>query len=345
MLKLDLFQAGKGDSFMLTWNEAQTHRLLIDCGNQGTYRFFKSKVKEFGAGDVVIITHVDYDHIGGFFKWLSDKEAVLSSSVKVYMNTPQLVFWPADSGLVGIEHGVKLEQKLLDRKISSAPLFLDERNEGSITINGLSLTILSPREKVVRELLDKWTADSVYIDYQSRLKLENSKVTAEGDALIDRETILASPPLGHKWKDDLLNSSSIAFLLEYNETSLLFLGDANPDLVCEELERLGYSHYNQLEADLFKISHHGSKHNTTKELLELVKCSNYLISTDSSGPYYHPSRETLIILSTYGRPSAEIPITIFSNYPLRLQKLFTSDELKTLNINFEPVVELTFPLK
>lgn len=85
MLKLDLFQAGKGDSFMLTWNEAQTHRLLIDFGNQGTYRFIKSKVKDFGKGDSMLVTYVDYYHIAVFFKLLTDKQS--SSSASFYMNT------------------------------------------------------------------------------------------------------------------------------------------------------------------------------------------------------------------------------------------------------------------
>lgn len=345
MLKLDLFQAGKGDSFMFTWNEAQTHRLLIDFGNQGTYRFIKSKVKDFGKGDSVLVTHVDYDHIGGFFKWLSDKQSSLSSSASFYINTPQLVLCPPESDLVGIEHGVELEQFLISKKISCIPLYLGENNENQIIINGLALTILSPPEKVVKELIGQWTANEIYKKYQLSQKAENHKVATKSELLADINDILKNPPAPHKWEEDLLNSSSIAFILEYKESKLIFLGDANPVLICDELKRLGYRKDNRLEVDIIKISHHGSKRNTTPELLELLKCSNYLISTDSSGPYYHPSRETLILIHKYGRPSDQTPLVIYSNYPLKLDKLLSKDEQESLNFNFKPVSQLTFPLK
>ncbi|WP_431244394.1 hypothetical protein ACQ9BO_08800 [Flavobacterium sp. P21] len=260
------------------------------------------------------------------------------------MNTPQLIFSPSESNLVGIEHGVKLEQLLLERNIKCIPIFLDDKNEDTITINGLVLTILSPRQNVVEELLKKWTADKIYQQYQSQIKSADPKITAEGQNLKSIQSILENPPFPHKWEDDLLNSSSIAFLSHYKQISLFFLGDANPELICREMERIGYRYDNRLELDLFKISHHGSKHNTTKELLEMVECSNYLISTDSSDPYYHPSRETLIMISNFGRHSPETALTIYSNYPLRLKRLFTDDELLTINIRFKPVKELTFPL-
>lgn len=345
MLKLDIFQAGKGDSFMLTWNEAQTHRLMIDFGNQGTYRFIKAKVKDFGKGDSVIVTHVDYDHIGGFFKWLSDKQSSLSSSASFYMNTPQLVLCPPESDLVGIEHGIELEQFLISKKINCIPLYLVENNKNKIIINGLALTILSPTEKVVKELISQWTANEIYKEYQHRQEEENHKVATKSELLTDIDDIWKNPPAPHNWEKDLLNSSSIAFILEYKESKLLFLGDANPVLICDELKRLGHREDNRLEVDIIKISHHGSKHNTTPELLKLLKCSNYLISTDSSGPYYHPSRETLILIDKYGRPSDQTPLVIYSNYPLKLDKLLSKDEQKSLNFNFKPVLQLTFPLK
>ena len=85
ILKLDFFQAEKGDSCMLTWKETQMHRLLIDFENQVTYRFIKSKVKDFGKGDSMLVTYVDYYHIAVFFKLLTDKQS--SSSASFYMNT------------------------------------------------------------------------------------------------------------------------------------------------------------------------------------------------------------------------------------------------------------------
>ncbi|MNY60794.1 hypothetical protein D3C86_1973920 [compost metagenome] len=44
----------------------------------------------------------------------------------------------------------------------------------------------------------------------------------------------------------------------------------------------GFDKDNTLNTELMKVSHHGSMYNTNKELLEIVKTDNYLISTDAS---------------------------------------------------------------
>ncbi|MDQ1165682.1 ComEC/Rec2 family competence protein [Flavobacterium sp. SORGH_AS_0622] len=343
MLKLDCFRAGKGDSFLLTWNGEGRHRLLIDAGNQNTYRFLKSIVQDFGKDDTILVTHVDYDHVGGFFKWLSDKETTLNPALRVFMNTPQLVFAPSDSDLVGVDHGVKLEELLFSRGIQCTPLYLDQYNDNSITMHGLKLQILSPKKEVIDRLISKWNANEIYQQYEQARNQVNNMVAVRDELLIERNHILSNQPVPHDWEIDLLNASSIAFILEYQDFRLLFLGDSNPQLICDELERKGHTKEYKLEIDLFKISHHGSKHNTTKDLLERIKCSKYLISTDGSGPYYHPSRETLILISTYGRISDDYPITIYSNYALPLDKLLTREEQETLNLDFQVIQFLNFP--
>jgi beta-lactamase superfamily II metal-dependent hydrolase len=343
MLKLNCFLAGKGDSFLLTWNEVCPHRLLIDAGNQNTYRFLKSMVQDFNKDDSILVTHVDYDHVGGFFKWLSDKETTFNPTSRVFMNTPQLIFAPSDSDLVGVDHGVKLEELLFSRGIKCLPLYLDQADDNTINMHGLKLQILSPKKEVIDKLISKWTANEIYQQYEQARNQIDNKVAARDELLIERNHILYNQPVPHNWETDLLNASSIAFIVEYQDYRLLFLADANPLLICEELERKGYTKEHPLEIDLFKVSHHGSKHNTTQDLLQRIKCSKYLISTDGSGPYYHPSRETLILISTYGRISNDYPITIYSNYPLPLDKLLTPEEQETLNLDFQVIQFLKFP--
>lgn len=345
MLTLECFKAGKGDSFLLTWNTNITHHLLIDAGSEGTYRFIGPRVRNFGEQDAVLVTHVDYDHIGGFFKWLADQQQPFDTQVSVYMNTPQLFLAPNISDKVAVEHGVELEQLLCDRGIRPIPVYLNHSSDAQIDLHGLKLQVLSPSEKVVLQLLEKWTATDIYQQHQLKNQEQDHKVTAEEGVLRTAEDILAKPPKPHKWEDDLLNASSIAFMLEYKGNQLLFLGDANPTLISAELERLGYTRDRRLVVDLVKISHHGSKHNTTQDLLERISCYKYLISTDSSGPYYHPARETMILISEYGRPAKGEPLYIYSNYPMALDKLLTTNEQQTLNLHFEAIDQLDFPAK
>ena len=69
-----------------------------------------------------------------------------------------------------------------------------------------------------------------------------------------------------------------------------------------------------------KISHHGSRKNTSNELLELIKCRKFLISTDGK-QHYHPDKESLSRIIC----SQERPCLIF-NYDV-YNKIFSKEEL------------------
>lgn len=330
MLSLQFFKAGKGDSFLLTWGDKEQHHLLVDSGSPGTYRFLKDHVSKFGSGDSVLVTHVDYDHIGGFLKWVYDRQETVDPQVRFFLNTPQLVITPTETNQVAVDHGAKLEQRLQDLGIAPLSLFAEPGKDNMLDLHGLQLQILSPNPEILTELINKWTATAIYQQYQQDNLQQDNKVTGENELLISAESILSDPPKPHKWEDDLLNATSIAFILTYNGACLLFLGDANPEVVCAELERLGWTKDNRLSVNLVKISHHGSRHNTTQDLLERINCENYYISTDSSGPYYHPARETLVLLGAYGRPKENHPLYIYSNYALPLKRLITAEEQETM---------------
>jgi len=346
MLKLECFKAGKGDSFLLTWGETQGHNLLIDSGSEGTYRFIRPRLANEAKLHAILITHVDYDHIGGFFKLLADADYELDKRLLVFMNTPRLILAPSTSNLVGIDHGIEFEQLLHKMGLRIAPLYLGMDAGNLLELSGgLTLQILSPPSFVVDELLRKWTASTIYQQYQAENQQQNNKVTVQETELAIAAAILAKPPKPHQWEDDLLNSSSIAFIAQHNGNKILFLADANPVLIANELATLGFTKEKPLVVDLLKISHHGSRHNTTKELLELINCNQYLISTDSSGPYYHPARDILILISEHGRPDKNTQLTIYSNYELDLERLLTADEQKNLNFQFQEIAYLDFPDK
>jgi beta-lactamase superfamily II metal-dependent hydrolase len=342
MLTLECFKAGKGDSFLLTWGLKQEHNLLVDAGSEGTYRFIRTRLEAESKLDAIVITHVDYDHIGGFFKLLADTEYELGCDLKVYMNSPSLLLAPSDSDLVAIDHGVEFEQILHRKGILPISLYLGKTKDNMEVLNGLVLQILSPSQILINELLRKWSASAAYQQYQAENQLHSSKVSGEKTTLRPAADILANPPKAHAWEEDLLNSSSISFIVHHKGNQILFLADANPTLIVQEFDRLGFTRDNQLAVDLVKISHHGSKHNTTRELLERINCCRYLISTDGTGPYYHPSRETLILISEYGRPNKDIPLTIYTNYNLNLDDLLGREEQLGLKLNFQELGQLNF---
>ncbi|BAF71688.1 hypothetical protein [Sulfurovum sp. NBC37-1] len=119
----------------------------------------------------------------------------------------------------------------------------------------------------------------------------------------------------------LPNGSSIAFILEIGDKKILFLGDSHPSVIIDGLKELRYSNRNKLEIDFMKVSHHGSKANTSNELLEIIKCDKFIISTDGS-KHGLPNKETLArIINKHSG------CKIYFTYPDLIKKIFSEKEL------------------
>jgi glyoxylase-like metal-dependent hydrolase (beta-lactamase superfamily II) len=58
------------------------------------------------------MTHVDYDHIGGLMKWLSDEQQPFNIETLLYINTPQLLITTDSTDQVAVEHGVDSKSSL-----------------------------------------------------------------------------------------------------------------------------------------------------------------------------------------------------------------------------------------
>ena len=83
---------------------------------------------------------------------------------------------------------------------------------------------------------------------------------------------------------DIFNNNSIVTRLDYKNTSMLFPGDvqkeAENDLIKNNLK--------DLDVDVLKIPHHGSKTSTTQEFLDAVNPSLAVISCGFNNDLFHP---------------------------------------------------------
>ncbi|TRX35107.1 MBL fold metallo-hydrolase [Flavobacterium sp. ZT3R18] len=341
-MKLSILEAGKGDCFILSWGEKNDFHIVIDSGVYGTYRFIKEKLRSIPSLVGIIVTHVDYDHIGGFFKLIQDTEAPIKINFPVFINTPELILFPEDNNLVNYNHGEEFSKILEANNLEKKGLYIGMNDTNKINIEGLELTIISPYKKVLDELCVKWTASLIRDNYISE-SANSDKVSTENKELKSSEEILNEKEIIHKWDDDLINSSSIAFIANYNGKKILFLADANPDLVCEELEKMGHTEASPLKVESVKLGHHGSKFNTTIDLLKRIKTNSFIISTNGTGPYYHPNRETIVRIAKYGRKLNEaINMDIYTNYELKKEDFITPEEevLWKINITFKKELDI-----
>jgi beta-lactamase superfamily II metal-dependent hydrolase len=341
-MKIESLPADKGDCFIVTWNDKNVvHTILIDCGIKGTYRFIKQKLNSIININGIFITHVDYDHIGGLLNMVDDSNCPVKLDFPIYINTPELIIANNKSGMVGYDHGTTLEKSLNEKKITKKAICTSLYPKDLLVIHGLKLTILSPNQEILDKLKDKWTETAIYEKYNRDSEVDG-KVCSGVYTLADYKEIIEGKEKLHDWKDDLINSSSMAFILEKDGIRVLLLGDSNPLIIEQALIAKGYSNHKKIKVNLVKISHHGSKYNTSKKLLCMIDCDKYFISTNGSGPYYHPHRETIVKISEYSRTDKEQPLTIYTNYDLNKDRFITPEEEQFLNLKIEKKNEFSW---
>lgn len=92
-----------------------------------------------------------------------------------------------------------------------------------------------------------------------------------------------------------MNNASIGILIEHGENSFLFTGDAE-----EEAEYDMLNNGLDLNADVYKVGHHGSSSSTCREFLKAIDPDYAVISCGAENDYGHPHSETLNKLREQG---------------------------------------------
>lgn len=91
------------------------------------------------------------------------------------------------------------------------------------------------------------------------------------------------------------NEASIAFVWEHEGHRILFMGDANPNQVVEKIGDVYKDHPKPILFDAIKLSHHGSAHSTSKELVSVADSEHYFVTGGASA---RPSYQALARIVT-----------------------------------------------
>lgn len=122
--------------------------------------------------------------------------------------------------------------------------------------------------------------------------------------------------VGDDWGTDV-NEYSVITKLSYNDIDFLFTGDA-----AQEVEELLFDR--DIEAEVFKAGHHGSKHSNGVEFLEKVDPEYVIISAGEDNKYGHPHDEAM---NAFQHVEASIYLTSDSG------SIVVSTDGVTLNVN------------
>lgn len=122
----------------------------------------------------------------------------------------------------------------------------------------------------------------------------------------------------------IANGSSITFIISTGNKRVLFLGDAWAEDVVAKLRSL-HSPTTPIIFDAIKVSHHGSFHNTSVDLLLVADSPCFLISSDGSR-HHHPDFE--VLAEIVDRP-APFKRHLFFNYETAASKQLKSHTSKS----------------
>lgn len=341
MINLKVLQAHHGDCLILSYGQDKIKNIVIDSGH-GKICFRKLKNYFVNSeNNTVILTHYDYDHIGGFCSIAKTMSDFSSKIDKVFMNygielsralnqAKKLQFGIDEASCnISLRQGENFYNYIKNKDIDFVP-YISEGQK--YECNDAVFTILSPSDEQLTKLVEKIGVED---DGQSECVDTNGANTNIGYTAPDY-TESAEELANRKYNEDnsVTNFSSIAFMFEYENHKMLFLGDAVSSQIVDALKKLGYSEENKLTVDYCKIAHHGSNYNTSNELVKMLDCSNYIISSDWNSD--RPGKECLsrIIVN-----SSE-PVKFLCNYDkYKNKKMFTDEEAERYRFKFELIDE------
>jgi beta-lactamase superfamily II metal-dependent hydrolase len=315
--RLQLLPAAHGDCILIEYGvAAPLNRVLIDGGTPPVWKTLKKVLEAIPATDrnleLLVVTHVDADHIGGTLS-LFDSGVPSLDFADVWFNGYRHLKGVEEYGPVQGEKLTSFLWQRMDRWNrafdGNAIVVPDKGALPSHTLKGgMKLTLLSPTRQKLRALLPKWEKEckKAGLDPQE----EPPPPIPEGlEAMgpIDVEELAS-----REFEEDTAeaNGSSIAFLAEFDNRRVLFGADAHPSLLQESILRLPGG---AVEVDAFKLAHHGSKYNTSPELLRIVKTHRYLFSS-SGAQFHHPDRETIARIVKPKLPDCELWFNYRSQY-------------------------------
>jgi beta-lactamase superfamily II metal-dependent hydrolase len=357
-MKINVLKVLNGDCIHISYkNDGKPINIVIDSGSRKAYQDevkekkaprktivingeFKKLIKQLKDNNeiinLLIITHVDDDHIDGIIEWMKSIEFDNSMIDEVWFNSGQLINEYFNKNL---ENNNKQEVTLEDfdsvkTSISDGVFFEDKIEEYGIWDRkiiktgdiyekfGAKFLILSPTERNLTRLLTKWkkekpssikTSDSENLEYKETLK-----------ELLKKDK--------NSYDSSKHNGSSIAFILEIQGKKLLFLGDCLHRTILKSMKKLKID---SLKVDMVKVSHHGSKNNTSNKLLKKIDCNKYIISTDGSR-HNHPNKVTFARIINHN-PNCKI----YLNYKDDLEeKIFKPQDYKDFNFSILDTDEL-----
>jgi beta-lactamase superfamily II metal-dependent hydrolase len=335
LINIDFLDAGCADAIHINFigSDNKPHNILIDGGSEKGNLYEKGLRKRIyeivnikkEIIDIWIITHIDDDHIGGILRLLKDTElleAVDLSRTTFWFNYSN---WDYDSGirtnnLKNVKQGITLRNYILENSNIKESI----TDDNIIDLWGATATILSPNNQKYNSLLNVWKNAEIKIRESETSSLKTNRKN-------DYNTKVEDFDISKEVKDaSVENGSSLSFILQFNNESILFSADSHSDTLACSINRICKDR--KLKLKYMQIPHHGSRYNISNSLLELIDCEDYIISADGFNRSNLPNKETLVKV-LHANPDKIINFHITQENELT-RNIFKVDKDSQINLKF-----------
>lgn len=157
----------------------------------------------------------------------------------------------------------------------------------------------------LKSIIEQYTVEEVWMTSNTT---QSNLYIATIEAILNSDVTYHEPKLGDKYDigsleieiihpDESaltgdLNEDSLSILASFGDVKFLFTGDAG-----ERSEKLMLKRNSQLEADIFRLGHHGSKTSNHLQFIQKVNPAYAIYSAGENNEYDHPSHDVLKKLS------------------------------------------------
>jgi glyoxylase-like metal-dependent hydrolase (beta-lactamase superfamily II) len=342
MFRLEVLPARYGDCILLAYGSNPIRRILVDGGAPGVYRRtlkprliqLPDEEREF---ELLVVTHVDYDHIRGIIE-LAQDEALPFKARDVWFNGYRHLPQPPGPEVLAGKHGELLTDIILKNGHNwnhhgfdgKAVVIPESGKPPRIEFDeGLTITLMGPTIPMLADLREDWEKSCEDIDIspqaleearaEGRFALLGEDETGEEKARPDIEQLLRE---GFREDHSSANGSSIALLVEYGDYSVLLAGDAHPSTLVDSIKHLGET---KLKLDLCKLPHHGSRGSISAELIKHLECEHYIFSSNGD-QFQHPHPEAVARVIGYGGDKPKL----WFNYRSEQSLIWDDDALRNV---------------
>lgn len=310
MIRLTMLPARDGDCLLLEYGDGgPTRRILIDGGRKETYKdivpTLEKHAEESNRFDLLVVTHIDQDHVLGVLGLFDDHDRPIEFDDVWFNGYDQLV--DSEFETFGPRDGELLTSALLDQQVPWNTAFKGKAVEVGRPFDWFdedsAVTLLSPDRGLLENLISTWEKECAKHGLIPGKDAEEPPPKGfEAFGAFDIEALAAST---FEADDSKPNRTSIGFLFDYDGVRIMFTGDADDRRLVDSVRPLAEAEGGRLRLDALKVSHHGSRKNLSTNLLDLIDCKRYLISTNGDR-HKHPDPVAIARILKYGGEEKEL---------------------------------------